>query len=75
MGKNHGKLEQELIFIFVAFCWVLYSGFLIPPTIQRQVLLCQFKENKAETWVVEKLSQGHVDTGVVKSVLNSSLGS
>lgn len=71
MGKNHGKLEQELIFIFVVLCWVLYSGSLI----QRQVLLSRFKENKAETQVVEKPSQGHVDTGVVESALNSSLGS
>lgn len=71
MGKNHGKLEQELIFIFVVLCWVLYSGSLI----QRQVLLSRFKENKAETQVVEKPSQGHVDTGVVESALNSSLSS
>lgn len=71
MGKNHGKLEQELIFIFVVLCWVLYSGSLI----QRQVLLSRFKENKAETQVIEKPSQGHVDTGVVESALNSSLGS
>lgn len=75
MGKNHGKLEQELIFIFVVLCWVLCSGSLIPPTIRRQVLLSQFKENKAETQVVEKPSQGHVDKGVVESGLNSSLGS